>query len=310
MTRALLTTAAVLLSALILSSPARAAEPQRLATMDELRQMYDAGQFQICLQQIARVSRLTGDAAKPYDKWDLMLLRADCLLRLEDTAEALRTYIAAEKSPAVAQASAARAMEILIRKSQNLAYKPKTTPTPEPLAITTPDSRKKALSALLEDELAAMSPRIGKAMEATTLTPLLDLAPDVITLWAIEKSATGADAKTAPILTGMGERARTLIDRDLQIRSEQLAGIRQKADQIVESRGNYWWQDGTTRRGLYTADRKELRDLIAYLEKVLGVAELGQRYAWQLGRDGRKWDGVITHAKVTIAEAEKVLEAN
>ncbi|QOV91711.1 hypothetical protein [Humisphaera borealis] len=295
---------------LCLTATTRAAEPARLATMDELRQMYDAGSFQVCLQQISRVSRLTGDAAKPYDKWALLLLKADCLLRMEDTSEALRTYRAAESSPVAKQAAEARATEFLIKKSQNLAYKPKTVQTPEPLAITVPQSRKKALVALLDDELAADRAKINQALEAKTLTPMFDIVPDLLTLWAVEVTGTGQESKTGPILTGLGERARTLIDRDLQVRREQLDGIRQKANQIVENRGNFWWQDGTTRRGLYTPDRKELRDLMTYLQKVEEVGVLAQKYAWQLGRDGKKWDAVITECLVIIADAEKVMEAN
>lgn len=296
---------------LLLPAVAPAANPSpRLATMDELRQMYDAGHFQVCLQQIARVSRLTGDAAKPYDRWALMLLKADCLLRLEDSAEALRTYRAAEASPVPKQAAEARAMDLLIQRSEQLAYRPKSRQVAEAYAITTPESRRKAMAALFEDELAVRQPLINQALEASNLQPILDVVQPLVTLWALETTATGKEDKSGPLLSGVGERARTLIDRDLQIRTAQLDGIRQRANQLVESTGVYWWQDGVTRRGLYTPDRKELRDLMAYVQKVEDVSLLGQRYSWQLGRDGRKWDHIITDCKVLIAETEKVLEAN
>ena len=52
-------------------------QPIPLPTSAELQQMNDAGQYRICLQQIARVLALHGDPAGPYDRNALLLLRGD-----------------------------------------------------------------------------------------------------------------------------------------------------------------------------------------------------------------------------------------
>jgi hypothetical protein len=86
-----------------------------LATPEELHQIHDSGQYRICLQQIGWVLRA---ANTTYDRYDLLLLRGDCLLHLEDPASAQLAYAAAAQSPAAKQAHEGRAMAFLLRRSQ------------------------------------------------------------------------------------------------------------------------------------------------------------------------------------------------
>ena len=52
--------------------------------MEQLQEMYDSGDYRTCLQQVATVMRLTGPAAKSYDKDQLQLLRGETLMSLND----------------------------------------------------------------------------------------------------------------------------------------------------------------------------------------------------------------------------------
>ena len=95
------------------------AAKDRLATPDELRQMHDAGQYHVCLQQVARILR-AGNAGTRYDRYDLLLLRGDCLLHLDDPATAKIAYLAAAKSPDPEQAREGRATAFLLHRTEGM----------------------------------------------------------------------------------------------------------------------------------------------------------------------------------------------
>ena len=77
----------VLAGVLVLCGSALAQAPPQ-PTMDDLRKMYQAKEYKLCLQQIARVMRAAQNPASGWDKYALMLMRGDCLLGLSDGASA------------------------------------------------------------------------------------------------------------------------------------------------------------------------------------------------------------------------------
>ncbi len=132
------------------ASALSAAPNPPLPTPGDFGEMFKAGQYRTCLQQIGRVLQLAGDAAKPYDKYALLLLRGDCLLQLNDKPTALVAYAQAEKSPDTTQAAEARAMTLLLRRSNGLSFTP---PGGGAMNILDPANRKKGMMLLFEDGL-------------------------------------------------------------------------------------------------------------------------------------------------------------
>jgi hypothetical protein len=136
------------------------------------------------------------------------------------------------------------------------------------------------------------------------------VAEAVVTMHALEVAGTGDEKQMGPILTRLGQHARLLIEHDLRIRTQRISAIERKANQLVASSyGPVWWSNGVTRRGLYTPDRRELRDLIDYIRQVEAVAQLGQQYAWKIGRSGESWEPIISDCERIVAEARNVLDA-
>ena len=72
---------------------------------------------------------------------------------------------------------------------------------------------------------------------------------------------------------------------------------------------NSWWWVGVTRRGLYTEDRRELRDLTDYLERIKETTKLGQRTARLFDGDVKIWDPLITKATKVLQHARDVRDA-
>ena len=124
---------------LILSAAGVCRADPPLATMDDLNQMYEAKQYRVCLQQIARLMR-PGNLGD--QKFALLLLRGDCLLQLRDGATAKESYRAAEKSGNPDQVAEGRAMNYLISNSPGLQYTPRNggAPIPKSVPIVPPAS--------------------------------------------------------------------------------------------------------------------------------------------------------------------------
>ncbi len=114
-----------------------------------------------------------------------------------------------------------------------------------------------------------------------------------------------------PILESIGYRARTLIDRELDVREESTTAIASRANQRVDwpAGGGRWWWGGEVRRGLYTPDRRELRDLIDYLQRVEETTRLGQQLAAWFDADPKTWDRLIERATKAVHHAQDVLDA-
>lgn len=298
--------AAFLLLSLV--SIAAAAPNPPLPTPADIREMFKAGQYRTCLQQIARVLQLSGDAAKPYDLYALLLLRGDCLLQLDDKPTAMIAYAEAEKSPDVAQAAAARAMTLLLRRSNGKTFVPPGGG--QSLNILDAANRKKAMSLLFDDGLKGAQPEIRRALDSDSLVPSIDLLPRMRDLYALERTASGTDAQSRPILMQMGEHCRELIMRELALLDQRISATQDQANQNVNlgaGTGQWWW--GAARRGLHSSDRDDLRAWIEYANKIQSTAQNGRRIAIDFGGTGEKWDPVISKAVFVAAHAEQVLAA-
>jgi len=293
---------------LSLATVLSAAPNPPLPTPADLQEMFKAGQYRTCLQQIARVLQLTGDAARPYDQYALLLLRGDCLLQLNDKPTALMAFAIAEKSPNVAQAASARAMTLVLRRSTGLSFTPPGAGGA--LNILDVANQRKAMKFLFDDGLGAAQPDVRRALESDSLVPSIDLLPRMRDLYALEKTATGSDAQTRPVLIQMAEHARTLMTRELDLLDQRISATQEAANQTVNlgaGAGQWWW--GAARRGLYSSDRDNLRAWTEYANKIGNTAENGRRNAINFGGTGEKWDPVISKARYVAAHADQVLAA-
>ena len=61
-------------------------------TMAQVRETYDAGQYQPTLKSIAQCLALKGPAADGYDRYELLTLKGECLVRLKSLAYAADAF--------------------------------------------------------------------------------------------------------------------------------------------------------------------------------------------------------------------------
>src|SRR6185503_20044475 len=128
------------------------------------QEQLNAGQAQEVSRQVARFLAMKGDAAKQYDRYDLMMLHGEAALRMKQNSVAMQSFAEAQKETTDDQKKAiARGTEILVRKSKQTGYTPRVTVRPAPgekpagpMPIIEEADRKVALEALLADEMTAV----------------------------------------------------------------------------------------------------------------------------------------------------------
>lgn len=292
------------------TTPPATANPanQPMPTMAQLEEIYAAGEYRVCLQQAARVLRLTGAAAKDYDQFAVQILRGECLLQLDDPTGASAAFQRAAKSPDMRLKATGEAGTAVIRASPRLMYTPKDAkPGDEPISIKTREGRRKAAAALLNDELAANEKKLASAEAAKNLVPLLDLVPLLLRWWSLDVATTGTDDRVKPVIRPLGERARELISDELVVVRQRTDQIAQLANQRVTVATGAWW--GDARRGLHTTDRNALRQTIEYTGKILETAERGVDLARSHGGNVGAWEAIAKEARVNQEYAIGVLEA-
>src|SRR4051812_17173182 len=146
MRTAAITAAMVIVLGMTVAGRADTPEAEALPTGDELHQLYKDKQYQPLLQKIARVLLLRGNAAKRYDRVDLLMLKGDTHLQLKEQSLAGNAYAAAIKEindqTDPKEAAVAKAMALLIKRSRNNMFTPQTAPpgkVPQPISIVDED---------------------------------------------------------------------------------------------------------------------------------------------------------------------------
>ena len=99
--------------------------------MPEIKGMFDQAQYADALRAIGRAMQLKGKAAEPYDRYELLTLKAEAHLHVKATPAAIQAFeqAAAETEDAQKQA-VARSTALLLKKSKNLSYTPTSKKAP------------------------------------------------------------------------------------------------------------------------------------------------------------------------------------
>jgi hypothetical protein len=261
-----------------------------LTGVDSVRQRVASGQYQDALRLISQqLTRTARDKDNP-DRYDLLMLKGESLLQLGQRASAGDAFDqAAKAAPDIRGTALARANALLVRSAPNNKYKPKSGgASAQPIDILNPESRKQAFAALREDKLAALAPKLKKAEDAKSLPPMIDVLPAVLDCGYLEGASSGAAPQTRAALAEMGAHARDLMTAELR-------RLRYRVDQM-EDLANSFINDDLTRRGLFSNERQELTDDIAYLKQIEQTARDARRRARELGFDGAAWEPIAADA--------------
>lgn len=305
------TTALVALQAIGQTKPT---VPPPVATLEDLKAMYSAAQYKLCLQQ---ASRSLAAKNKPISRAAVQLVRGDCLLQLEDASTARQAYVQAENeakkdadnSDSRDLFAQARATRLLISASKGGAYD--AGDGSAPIKLTDTAQRPTALQSLLAKKLKEATPELEKARAANDLPTIAKALPEVMDIQCIELAATGKQEQAAALYRELGQRGRTLIDRELRVIDEKVNTIQNAANSsagYVTVGGGLWWGDTAIRRGLYSTDRDNLRGVLTELNQINEACEHAMRIARNTGGQPQGWDELVTRTTALAERTQGILD--
>lgn len=276
------------------------------ATLDDARADFASGDYAACLRKSATLISSNAVKSDPAQRYDLLLLRGECLLRIKQRPAAIEAFNAAaavmKNKRDLDKAASATSLAVLVKASPDLTYKSKQHSDRPGINVVEPSTRPDAMKALFDDLDAAVEPRIGKAMQEKSLVPIQSILQDVWELYAVEFAAKGDATSTATKLEGLGGHARSLI-------GEELEKIISRLDQLKDLASSPTWVTQVmSYRGLTTPERNELQKVADYLVQIERTAENGRRISRLFGRTGEGWDTLLADCAVARDVAQQTYD--
>ena len=287
--------------------------------MEEIQKHFDEGDYRGTLAEVSRALSLRGNAAEGLAKYDLIVMRAECELRMKQAEPAAASFHQAiRETKDEQQVADARATELLIRKSRQLVYTPRVLAKgdkPEPIDIVDPKNRKRALRALYTDELAQVTPRIDAAKKGTSLTAIAQAARSIKDhdLPVLDRAAHGTVDDTRKTISDLKDRVQELTSKALEklarrtdeITSMATETIRQQVP-VRQPNGGISEQEFVRRRGLRGEDSQESKSIIKSCGQ---IAAATQELVAALGEKSDA-DDLLDQANEVQRRAEKTLRTD
>ncbi len=282
----------------------------QLLSGEEVHTLVDAGQYRDALRALAKILQLNGVAAAPYDRHDMLMLKAECLLQTHDSQGALSTLFLAQKESTAAhqpnEVLMAAAFAELIQKSPGMLYTPKSSATKTPIKILDRTTRKTAYETLFADDMGVFQTKAAAAEEAKNLALYMEAAKAAKAMRAAEFAATGSNEQSAAAIKTLADGALKLVNRFLVELGTRETQISKAANRLVTQMSTVGGipQMTTRPQGLSPGDPQALGQImdsctqmsaaILQLMQALGVDEDSFRSA------GSKSEDIKSEAKLTL----------
>lgn len=296
-------------------SPLHAADAPPL-TAAEAKALVSAGQYPDALRALTRILDLRGQPAAAYDRHEMLMLKAECLLQTRQASAALAIVEIAKKDALTAanddQLLEASAFGTLIKASPAFIYTPQTGKVRKPISILDRALRGAAYDALFADQFTLVKTKAVLAKRGGKLPPVADAASDAAKLRALEKASTGKTEQADEILADLSTTAQQLIVTDLDKLNADVRVIAESADRLVSEdvavqdrrTHEYYAVTITHRLGLGNTDVQNLNSIITEAAKVAAAAnDLAQFFS----NDAAPFKKLTNSATITRDKARTVL---
>jgi hypothetical protein len=304
---------------------AAAAQPP---SQDDIKKAFDAKDYQQVIQMVSKVLPLKGKAASAYDRYELLTMKGESLLRLKQPKAAGDAFVAAAKeTDDPLKAATARATQRILReaKGQTLRrrFAKKSDGTGAQSADTAdvfdPAQRDAAFRIVYDDLKTASEAKIKEGMRARTLPPISEAIDVMNDLHDFEVAATGGDAEQSQTRRELVDRARKLIGKELGRMERDVQSIENSASSVARERyvssgggstlaGGYSGTEDTSvivyRKGLTPQDRTDLKDAIVTSKKIIETCTSLERATDTKASES---DELIDRAKEIGRVADKML---
>lgn len=274
------------------------------SSLAAVRTDVERGDHRAALTKISRMLSSTAGESQPGERYQLLMLKAECQLQLKDRIGSVTTFKSAAKAAGnLVELASARANALIIYGSSSGEYKPPNAVGEPPIDILNVDSRKGAMARMQREVWTKHKNELEQAMRADTLPPIERVFVAVADAYFLELGATGEAKQTGQTMRDLGTRAYRLMRDEASRYARQVDQLGQLANS-TDAFGRW----GGARRGLMPADRNELRDTIAYLGKMQGRAREYREVAARLEGDGPRWDSLVAEITDALFEAQSLAE--
>lgn len=250
-----------------------------LLSQDEIKKLMEAGQYQDAMKALVRVLNLTGPAAAPYNRHEILMMKADCQIQLRQQAAAIGTATMAKKEAEQAHHAddekEAAAMLLLLQRSPGGQYTPMTAEVKTPIKLTDRAKREDAYKALYADAKEMFRRKAAAAEKGPGLPPYLELAKMAETLRTAEYGATKGTTETDEAMKDVADHAAKLVDAaltDLQTKtdriSEEASRVVTETSTMTDRTGRQFPTQITHRQGLMGTDGRDLDNIEATCKKI------------------------------------------
>jgi hypothetical protein len=313
MRSAAMTAGMVIVLAMVVAARADTPEPEALPTQDELHQLYKDKQYQPLLQKMARVLLLRGNAAKRYDRVDLLMLKGDTHLQLKEQSLAGNAYAAAVKEindqTDAKEAAVAKATSLLFKKSRNYTFTPQTAArgqVPQPISVVDLDQRTVCFAAMFDDARVQIVSKVKAAKSSKTLQPIVDAVNAVAELRTLEMAAYGKDEQSAAQLDGLALQAKDLMTRAVKDLKSQAEKCNQRANDLLpvhltQNSGAVSPEQLYYKKGLEGNMQRELKGIISDCDR---IAEAAKQFS-EVSKSVADAFGEVQDAAEKVAKAAK-----
>jgi hypothetical protein len=270
------------------------------------QQMFDQQRYQPLLAQLNQ--ELASKKTAAGDRYDLLMIKGEALLRTKAIAGAADAFTAAAAVGADDNAIAvARGTASLLKHCGGTNYQPKAKASgskelPPAIDIVDPASRKTAFAALFSDLLVPLQPQVARADSMTTIPPIVALARQVGDAKNVEIAGTGADAQSKDLLTKLATQAGDIMKGILKPMDTQVATVTKEATKR---------QKGMGRRGpansfsdLSPDDADELNNIVSSATQVAAAAQQMTPIFGDIG----DFKTIQTDAEKLVTDANKLLK--
>jgi hypothetical protein len=309
----------VLIGGQTLWADAPATAPSTQASTDAIDQLLQTHQYGAALKSTNKLLALRDPTSQGFDPYQLWMLKGEAYIGTKSLEPAISAFKSAAKATSDPhELAVANCTVLLLQNSNPSTYIPKTAPAggvkPAPVPLADRDQRTAAFTALLNDQLTALRPKIDAAAKSPNLQPVYPLLQQLADMNDLDQIANGNDDKTVKIAAGLLDHAHNMIVAALKGMWGRLDEIDKNANNTTINTqinpvpvGAIGLNNSTTiqKAGLSDDNKAELKDMIDTCDKIHQAAAVFMGFA-ATGKD-KEWAAVISDAARIIGRANDML---
>jgi hypothetical protein len=273
------------------------------AAVDEIRALVASSDYRGALKRIDKL--LPPSLRDQPDRYDLLMLKGECQLQLQNRLGAATAFkLAAKAADSPQKLADARANALVVERSTNGKFIPKVGNEREPIDILLIDGRKHAMAALADELWTPVRPQVDAALRASQLPPIEQVFQRVADVYCLELASDGTAERGEKVLRELGGHAYQLMRAEVNKCADRQDYLAQVANSSSAGPAGGNWNSG--RMGLTSQQRDEVKAMLPYLAKIRDRAAEYRTIASKLGGEAAKWDALVADAVDAMNDANSL----